>query len=75
MDINSLFKKPGNTSISKRKLSGLSDSKILKHFKIDSGSIEDFEIGGPSSKKKKVAEEIDEEENESFYTRFNRRTT
>jgi len=29
--------------------------------------LEDFEIGGPSSKKKKVAEEIDEEENESFY--------
>ena len=38
----------------------------MKHFYHDSGSLEDFEIGGPSSKKKKVAEE-EEEENESFY--------
>ncbi|ORX46686.1 DUF1716-domain-containing protein [Piromyces finnis] len=67
MDINSLFKTPGNTSISKRKLGTLSDSKIMKHFYHDSGSIEDFEIGGPSSKRKKVTEEEVEQEDESFY--------
>jgi len=61
-----LFKTTGNSSISKRKLGTLSDSKILKHFHHDSGSLEDFEIGGPASKKKKTSIE-DEEENETFY--------